>query len=164
MLEVGKIMVHKAHGICTIKEILQIGGNDYYKLVPSFDEGMSIFVPVSKEKEFLREVLTKDQADELVTYMNSIDNTIIDDTKERRDSFHKKLSSGNLKEIAYMCYKLYLLKKVKLNSNAKFCLTDSVMFDKAHKMLFDELALAYKIDRDKIVDFVRLKLQLDIQQ
>ena len=162
MLEVGKIMVHKAHGICTIKEILQIGGNDYYKLSPNFDESMSIFVPVSKEKEFLREVLTKDQADDLVNYMTSIDTTLIDDTKERRDSFHKKLSSGNLKEIAYMCYKLYQLKKAKLKVNAKFCLTDSAMFEKSHKMLFDELALAYKIDRDKIVDFVRTKMQLDI--
>ena len=161
MLEIGKVMVHKAHGICTIKEILQIGGNDYYKLVPSFDEGMSIFVPVSKEKEFLREVIDKNQADDLVDYMNNLDDSIIDDSKERRDSFHKKLSSGDLKEIAYMCYKLYLLKKAKLNSNAKFCLTDSVMFDKAHKMLFDELALAYKIDRNKIVDYIRLRLELD---
>lgn len=161
MLGIGKVMVHKAHGICTIKEILQIGGNDYYKLVPSFDEGMSIFVPVSKEKEFLREVIDKNQADDLVDYMNNLDDSIIDDSKERRDSFHKKLSSGDLKEIAYMCYKLYLLKKAKLNSNAKFCLTDSVMFDKAHKMLFDELALAYKIDRNKIVDYIRLRLELD---
>ncbi len=161
MLGIGKVMVHKAHGICTIKEILQIGGNDYYKLVPSFDEGMSIFVPVSKEKEFLREVIDKNQADDLVDYMNNLDDSIIDDSKERRDSFHKKLSSGDLKEIAYMCYKLYLLKKAKLNSNAKFCLTDSVMFDKAQKMLFDELALAYKIDRNKIVDYIRLRLELD---
>ena len=161
MLGIGKVMVHKAHGICTIKEILQIGGNDYYKLVPSFDEGMSIFVPVSKEKEFLREVIDKNQADDLVDYMNNLDDSIIDDSKERRDSFHKKLSSGDLKEIAYMCYKLYLLKKAKLNSNAKFCLTDSIMFDKAHKMLFDELALAYKIDRNKIVDYIRLRLELD---
>ena len=161
MLGIGKVMVHKAHGICTIKEILQIGGNDYYKLVPSFDEGMSIFVRVSKEKEFLREVIDKNQADDLVDYMNNLDDSIIDDSKERRDSFHKKLSSGDLKEIAYMCYKLYLLKKAKLNSNAKFCLTDSVMFDKAHKMLFDELALAYKIDRNKIVDYIRLRLELD---
>ncbi len=161
MLGIGKVMVHKAHGICTIKEILQIGGNDYYKLVPSFDEGMSIFVPISKEKEFLREVIDKNQADDLVDYMNNLDDSIIDDSKERRDSFHKKLSSGDLKEIAYMCYKLYLLKKAKLNSNAKFCLTDSVMFDKAHKMLFDELALAYKIDRNKIVDYIRLRLELD---
>lgn len=161
MLGIGKVMVHKAHGICTIKEILQIGGNDYYKLVPSFDEGMSIFVPVSKEKEFLREVIDKNQADDLVDYMNNLDDSIIDDSKERRDSFHKKLSSGDLKEIAYMCYKLYLLKKAKLNSNAKFCLTYSVMFDKAHKMLFDELALAYKIDRNKIVDYIRLRLELD---
>lgn len=161
MLGIGKVMVHKAHGICTIKEILQIGGNDYYKLVPSFDEGMSIFVPVSKEKEFLREVIDKNQADDLVDYMNNLDDSIIDDSKERRDSFHKKLSSGDLKEIAYMCYKLYLLKKAKLNSNAKFCLTDSVMFDKAHKMLFDELALAYKMDRNKIVDYIRLRLELD---
>mgnify|MGYP004626907859 CR=1 FL=1 len=161
MLGIGKVMVHKAHGICTIKEILQIGGNDYYKLVPSFDEGMSIFVPISKEKEFLREVIDKNQADDLVDYMNNLDDSIIDDSKERRDSFHKKLSSGDLKEIAYMCYKLYLLKKAKLNSNAKFCLTDSVMFDKAQKMLFDELALAYKIDRNKIVDYIRLRLELD---
>ena len=161
MLGIGKVMVHKAHGICTIKEILQIGGNDYYKLVPSFDEGMSIFVPISKEKEFLREVIDKNQADDLVDYMNNLDDSIIDDSKERRDSFHKKLSSGDLKEIAYMCYKLYLLKKAKLNSNAKFCLTDSVMFDKAHKMLFDELALAYKMDRNKIVDYIRLRLELD---
>ena len=93
--------------------------------------------------------------------MNNLDDSIIDDSKERRDSFHKKLSSGDLKEIAYMCYKLYLLKKAKLNSNAKFCLTDSVMFDKAQKMLFDELALAYKIDRNKIVDYIRLRLELD---
>lgn len=154
MLEVGKIMAHKSHGICKIVEVLQIGGLDYYKLVPSIDDTMSIFVPISKENELLREVLTKDQADELVSYMKTIDDEIVEDTKERRDAFHKKLLSGDLHDIAYLCRKLYLLKQSKGDTHTKFCITDSTMFEKAHKLLFDELAVAYSIDRNHIEEYI----------
>lgn len=159
MFEKGKIIVHKSHGICTIADILQIGGLNYYKIIPSIDKTMSIFVPVNKENELLREVLTEKQADDIVEYMRQIDDTVIDDSKERRDSFHKKLSSGDLKEIAYMCNKLYQLKQIKMDTNSKFCLTDNSIFEKASKLLFDELAVAYNIKRDEIVPFVVNKLK-----
>lgn len=154
MLEVGETIIHKSHGLCVVKEKLQIAGQDYYRLVPSFDSSMSIFVPFSKENEILRAVLTRKEADELIDYMRTIDDKIIDDTKERRDSFHRLLLSGDLKDIAYMCRKLYLLKQYKDESNAKFCLTDSTMFEKVHNMLFDELAVAYNVNRDSIVEYV----------
>lgn len=154
MLEVGKIIVHKKHGICTIKEHIQMMGQDYYKLVPNFDETMSIFVPVSKEQELLREVLTKDEATELVSFMREINDDVIADTKERRDTFQKKFSTGELKDLAYVCRKLFLLKQEKEKTNTKFCLTDSNMYEKANKMLLDEFSLAFNIDRSLIFDYV----------
>ena len=154
MLSIGKIIVHKKHGICKISNLLQIAGQDYYQVVPSFDESMSIFVPVNKEHELLREVLTKSEADDLISYMRNISDDLIEDTKERRDVFQKKFSSGDLKDLAYICRKLFLLKKAKEETNAKFCLTDSTMFEKANNMLLDELSIAYDIDRSLIFDYV----------
>ncbi len=154
MLKVGDIVVHKKHGICRISQILQMLDLDYYQLIPHFDESMAIFVPVMKESELLRSVLTKDEADNLISYMREIDKDLIEDTKERRDDFHKKFSSGDLKDLAYICRKLFLLKKSKEKTNAKFCLTDSTMFEKANKMLLDELSIAYNIDRSQIFEYV----------
>lgn len=154
VLEIGKTMVHKSHGICTIKEILKIDGLDYYRLIPSFDESMSIFVPLAKENELLRSVLSKNEAEKLISYMCSIDDVIIDDTKERRDAFHKMMLSGNLKDIAYMYFKLSLLKQEKEKQNAKFCLTDSNMLKKLQDMLFNELAVVYNKNTNEIVKYV----------
>lgn len=154
MQSIGKIIVHKKHGICRISQHVQMSGQNYYQLTPHFDESMSIFVPVSKENELLREVLSKSEADDLISYMREIDENLIEDTKERRDDFHKKFSSGELKDLAYICRKLFLLKKSKEETNAKFCLTDSTMFEKANKMLLDELSIAYNIDRSQIFDYV----------
>lgn len=154
MLEIGKIIVHKKHGICTIEERIQMMGQDYYKLVPNFDETMSIFVPINKEQELLREVLTKEEAKKLVLYMREINDNIIEDTKERRDTFQKKFATGELKDLAYVCRKLFLLKQEKERNNEKFCLTDSNMFEKANKMLLDELSLSFNIDRSLIFDYI----------
>ena len=154
MLCIGKVVVHKKHGICTITQHLKMSGQDYYQLIPRFDESMSIFVPTSKECELLRDVLTKNEADDLISYMRNIDDVLIEDTKERRDDFHKKFSSGELKDLAYICRKLFLLKKAKEETNSKFCLTDSTLFEKANKMLLDELSIAYDIDRSQIFDYV----------
>lgn len=154
MLSIGKVIVHKKHGICKISQHLQMAGQDYYQIVPNFDESMSIFVPVNKEQELLREVLTKSEADDLISYMRDIGKDLIEDTKERRDTFHKKFSSGELKDLAYICRKLFLLKKAKEETNSKFCTTDSAMFEKANKMLLDELSIAYNIDRSQIFEYV----------
>ncbi|MCH5171879.1 MAG: hypothetical protein J1F31_03500 [Erysipelotrichales bacterium] len=154
MLSIGKVVVHKKHGICTITHYLQMSGQDYYQLIPRFDESMSIFVPVIKEQELLRDVLTKNEADDLISYMRNIDEDLIEDTKERRDDFHRRFSSGDLKDLAYICRKLFILKKAKEKTNSKFCLTDSTLFEKANKMLLDELSIAYNIDRSNIFDHV----------
>lgn len=154
MLNIGKVVVHKKHGICTITQYTQLSGQDYYQLIPRFDESMSIFVPTLKEQELLREVLTKEEAYDLISYMREIDDKLIEDTKERRDDFHKKFSSGDLKDLAYICRKLFLLKKSKEETNAKFCTTDSALFEKANKMLLDELSIALEIDRTQIFDYI----------
>ena len=69
------------------------------------------------------------------------------------------MNSGDVKDLAYIAKSLYTLKKERTNKNLKFSAIDNELFNKVNNLLFDELSLAYNIDRDDVLEFMLKRME-----
>ena len=81
-------------------------------------------------------------------------------TKQRRDAYKRRLSSGDVKDIAYLYKQLYFYHLIggENNSEIKLGPVDIDMLSYAENMLLDELAITYAIPREEIKAFVEKKI------
>ena len=84
--------------------------------------------------------------------MKSVKAEFISNTKQRRDQYRKRLLSGNVLDLAYLSRQLYFFNYYNSHGQVvKLGPTDLQMLKDAEKVLFDELALSFEVERE-IVD------------
>ena len=96
---------------------------------------------------------------EAITYeqLEKMEKSFVANTKQRRDAFKRLLSSGDVKDIAYMCrqYTLYKLDP----EGVKLGAVDNDMLTHASNMLFDEFSLTYGVPREEIEIFMEERMK-----
>jgi len=155
--EIGCQVVHKSQGICKIIELTSMYGNEYYKLIPN-NSNTTIYVPTNNT-ECISNIMSVKEADELLKYMKTIDDSCLDNSKQRRDTYTKKLNSGNKKDLAYLSKSLYFLKQERTSKNLRFSDLDNQILTKASDMLFEELSITYNIDKNNVLDFILNRME-----
>ena len=154
MFKINDTVVHYRDGIAIITGTTLMAGNEYFVLNVKRVGNVSVYVPVSKADNIIRDVLSIEQADELLCYAKEIPELFIGNTKQRRDDFKRRLASGDIKDVIYLCKLLYLFKTLpSLPEGVKFGPMDIEMLYDAHNRLFDELAITYGQDRSVIEDY-----------
>ena len=153
--------MHCREGLSTIIAINNMNGKDYFLVSVNRNSGETIYVPVETAESIIRPLMDKKAADELLKYIKRIKKDFNSNTKQRRDAYKKKLSSGDIKEIAYLYKQLYFYEKMggEENTEIKLGPVDIDMLSYAQNMLMDELALSYNIEREKIKAFVDKKVK-----
>ena len=161
MFKINDSVMHCREGLSTIIAINNMNGKDYFLVSVNRTSGETIYVPVETAESIIRPLMDKKAADELLKYIKKIKKDFNSNTKQRRDAYKKKLSSGDIKEIAYLYKQLYFYEKMGGEENAEIKLgpVDIDMLSYAQNMLMDELALSYNIERDKIKAFVDKKVK-----
>ena len=114
------------------------------------------YVPVDTASSIIRPLMTKKEADELIVFIKHIEKEFNTNTKQRRDAYKRKLSSGDVKEIAYLYKQLYFYNLIGGENNTEIKLgpVDIDMLSFASNMLMDELSLTYSIPREDIKGFI----------
>ena len=153
MFQIGEYVVHKVHGICEIMDIVTIANRKYYKVTPSKDNKLTIYVPYTNENDIIKE------ANNLIEYMKGIDNDLVVDSKSRRDEFARLLTTGNIYDIAFLAKKLYILREEKLKNNRFIGVIDQDTFENANNRLIDELSLSLKISKDDVTALIDSQLR-----
>ena len=84
--------------------------------------------------------MSLDDANKLIEYMNNLPELYIPNTKQRRDDFKRKLSSGDIKDIAFLT-KMYLLhiKDAFVTENVKLGQMDVDMLNNHPKKLIKRM-------------------------
>lgn len=76
MLQVGDCVVSAANGICKIKEetwqTFSSEKRQYFVLVPLDEKGAKLYIPVDTADQRIRRVMTKDEANELLESISSL--------------------------------------------------------------------------------------------
>lgn len=162
MFQLNDTVVHYRDGIAVITGIIEMNEAQYFTIKAVRVDDVLIYVPVLNATDIIRKVMQIDEANNLIEYMNNLPEVYIANTKQRRDDFKRKLSSGDIKDIAFMT-KMYLLHKKEafLTENVKLGQMDVEMLKDAYNRLSDEFSVVFDVDPAAIESFLAKRLNMN---
>ena len=144
-------VVHAREGLSTITNITTMMDREYYVVVADKGERENIYVLKERTENIIRPIMSLEEGMKVVEYMKIVKAEFISNTKQRRDQYRKRLLSGNVLDLAYLSRQLYFFNYYNsIGQVVKLGPTDLQMLKDAEKVLFDELALSFNVDRDKV--------------
>ena len=161
MFKIKDSVIHCREGLSTIIAMNNMNGRDYFLVRTNQASAETIYVPVETAPNIIRPIMNEKEADEVLRFIKSIEKEFNTNTKQRRDSYKRRLSSGDVKEIAYLYRQLYFYEQIGGENNTEIKLgpVDIDMLSYAKNMLFDELAISYKIDRNDVESYIERRIK-----
>lgn len=156
MFKKGDLVIYSSHGICKIDDICEKTISNvtkkYYSLHPMDDRKLSISIPVDNDKVTIQELLTKEEAENIIESFKFEGYEWIAIDNERSTKYNEILKEGNRMEIAKIANTL-MRKKVELDSNGKkFHEKDKKILICIQNILFTELAFILNTTLEEIKD------------
>lgn len=154
--KIGDLVIHCREGLAKISSISEVDGRDFYLVISQRQGNETIYVPVDRADLIVRPLMNEKEADEILEYMRGISLEFNRNTKQRRDLYKKKLSSGDVYELSYLFRQYQLCKK--FPDEVKLGQVDIDMLSYATNNLLDEFALSYNVPREKVEEFIYSRL------
>lgn len=154
MYKVNDIVVYKKY-ICKIKEIKEnhILGKNYYVMVPIDDDSLKIDVPTEDKLGLIRNVISKEEANNLIDKIALID-VIESDEKNIENEYKKLFKEDSLENLIKIIKTSYLRNNERLLNKKKISEKDDNYFQKAEKQLYNELSISLGMDYDETRKYV----------
>lgn len=164
MYSVGQYVVCGNKGVCTVEDIatLDISGVDkaklYYILKPQYISASTVYVPVENAAS-LREVLTREQAEQLIREIPDIPPLKIANEKMAEQEYRSSMRSNDSTEWIRVIKTIYGRRQKRLQAGRKETAVDGRYFKMAEDSLYGELAVALGVERSQVCTYIADKLQ-----
>ena len=156
---VGDLVMHCREGLSTIDSIIDMADKQYFLLKAKRGSGETIYVPLDTSNNIIRHIMVKSDADKLLAFMKGVEKEYNANTKQRRDAFKRRLSSGDVYDLAFLSRQLYFYNiQPEDMQEIKYGPVDLDLLSYADNILLDELSLSYDIPREDILDFIVNKI------
>ena len=157
---VNDSVIHCREGLSTIIGNRQMNGKDYFLVRVNRNSGETFYVPVESAENIIRAIMSIKEADLILKYIKSLDKEFNSNTKQRRDAYKRRLSSGDVKDIAYLYRQLYFYDEMGGDENSEIKLgpVDIDMLSYARDMLLDELTITYQQKRENIAQYIEKRI------
>lgn len=150
-------VMHCREGLSVISSLKTMCERDYFVVHSFRGDGEAIYVPIDGAGHIIRKIMPKDKAEVLLSSLKDIKLEFNTNTKQRRDAYKRRISSGEPEDIAYMFYQNYLYSEnpdlVRLGPS------DVEMLTYARNCFLDELALTFDVDPSEIESFLIKKIR-----
>ena len=153
----GQQVVHCRDGLAVIVDETIISEKEYFVVKTIRGGGENIYVSKERAKNIIRPIMDQKMANDLFEYAKTVEVEYNSNTKQRRDSLKRRLSSGDVKDIVFLVKQLYFYKN-KNDGSIKYGPVDLDMLQFATNNFFDELAITFQKPRDDMEEFVYKKL------
>ncbi|MGI6014139.1 MAG: CarD family transcriptional regulator [Oscillospiraceae bacterium] len=161
MFKLGQTILHGNQGVCTVEAIgpQNFTGRQeariYYTLSPVHHEG-TLFVPVDSAV-FLREVITKEAAEDLIRQIPSVETEPFEQRNPRLIDEHYQtlLRSHDCIDLVRIIKTLLVKRRTVAKNGKRLGQMEERYLKRAKQMLYDELAVALDIPIDDVPDYVR---------
>ena len=150
MFKVNDYVVYRKD-ICRIKELKEKNGINYYILVPIDDESLKIELPT--DNNILRKPISKEEASVLI---NSIPNILPIECNDKliENEYKNLLSTGNKEDLIKIIKTTYLRNKERIDNKKKISDKDNNYFNKAERILYNELSIVLDMTYEQTKDYV----------
>ena len=143
--------------VCIIEEVRKkyIKEIDYFVLRPLNDKTLKISVPVTSK--MLRNVISFDEANELINNMKNID--VLKDEKQMENEYKRLLDTRDLNDLEKIIKTTYLRNKERIDNKKKISEKDDNYFNKAEDYLYTELSVALNMKKSEVKKYIIEKLK-----
>lgn len=166
MYQKGEYVMYASTGVCKVEDITalnNIPGKEeetlYYKLLPVYGAG-SIYIPVDT-KMFMRPVLTREQANELIDQLPQIQecNYEAKDQRNLADCYRASLRAHEYKELVGMIKAIYQKHKKLEGTGRKLGKADVEYMKQAQALLHGELAVVLDIPFEQVPEYIARRIE-----
>lgn len=158
MFQINDLVVYGKNGVCSVKGIgtLSLINNDriYYTLVPVYNKEEIIYAPVENGRIVMREVISREDAKELIDIFPDLEETVVANERDRENCYKQTLLGCNCEKLASMIKTIYNRKCKRISEGKKVTVVDEKYFRQAEEQLFGELTFALDVDKTKISEMI----------
>lgn len=158
MFKTGDFVINTNNGICEITDIMtmNLSGSkkEYYLLVPIDEKTAKVYIPVDSAAQRIRLAMTKTDALDFIKKIKEIDETYIENEKEREKTYKEALASREPKRLVSIIKTLYLRRQQRVDAGKKNTAVDERYFKLAENQLHSELAFALSIDKKEVGELI----------
>ena len=162
MFEKGSLLIYDTTGVCRVEDIgvpegipVSDTARQYYKLAPVHGTG-TIYIPVDT-KVFMRPVISKEEAEELIRRIPEIEEDICDthNQKALEDHYKASLNTHECEDMVQLIKTVFAKTKNLEQNGKKTGKTDQQYMKKAKSLLHEELSIALGISMDEVEEYIR---------
>lgn len=164
MFAVGDYIIYGNHGVCRVDKIGTVSlsmadkNKEYYTLCPIYKNDALVYAPVENPKSVIRPILTKEEAEELINEIPSLDIVWIGNDKEREVQYKAALRSCDCKELFRIIKTLYQRKMDRIKDGKKVTVVDERYFRQAEEQLYGELAFVMGMEKDCVAEYLKNRI------
>jgi len=156
MFRKGEYIIYGTKGVCEVMDITTIkreGIPDdrlYYLLHPLNVKGSQVFTPVDNDKIIMRPLISRKEAEELISDIPQIEELSVPSEKLREQTYKDCIRTGDCREYVKIIKTLYHRKRARVANGKKITATDERYLKQAEDALHSELAILFDVDRDDV--------------
>ena len=155
MYKKGQYIVYR-HDVCLIKDIKEnkVKKATYYVMSPLDDESLTIDFPTEDKMSLLRNVISTDEAKELIEKIPEI--SPIEDINEKNieSNYKEMLKTGSYEDLIKIIKTTYLRNEDRINNKKKISEKDDNFFKLAEKYLYNELSISLNMSVEEVKNYI----------
>ena len=142
--------------VCKVREVRKnrMNGKDYYILVPITDESLIIEAPTDNRMGFIRDVISKEEAEKLIKKIPKIETLKNFDDKYIEKTYKELLYNGDLVDLIKIIKTTYIRNNNRIKNNKKISDKDKTYFEKAEEYLYNELSISFNMSCDETKEYI----------
>lgn len=160
MFKVDDYIICGGNGVCKVMHIgvpnINMANNkrQYYKLQPIYENMSVVYIPIDNEKIFMRKIISKEEANDIMSNIKSIQVLSFENYNVREDKYKEVMHTYDCKELIRIIKTSYLKKEERLAEGKKNTAADNKYLKIAEDYLFGELSISLDRPKEEIENFI----------
>lgn len=166
MYQVGELVLYGSTGVGRVKEVKEhtspaTGEKQLYYVLQSLYEDCVISAPVEAGKVFMRPIISREEAEEIIDRIPEMDGEIYCSkvSRDLAEHYEALLKSHDCQSLVELTKSIYAKKQEFLNRKRKFGTVDERFLKRAEDLLFGELAAALDMPRDRMQAYIAARVE-----
>ncbi len=166
MYEVGDFVYYAGTGVCRVKNIAKRkfpGEREsrlFYTIEP-LDQGYIIHTPVGGTKVFMRNILSKEEAESLIDAIPTIPaepyhNKVVN---QLTAYYNAAIDTHDCADLVVLIKSVYEKKKMAEDEKRKLGAVDERFMKHAEELLFSELSVALDVPKDEVAAYITSRIE-----
>ena len=160
MFQPGDLIVYGNTGVCRVESLTEEDGGHWHYLLKPIYESYSISTPADRPTVFMRPILTRQEAEELIDSIPSIEAGIFRSKAlgDLAEHYEKSLRNHSCGDLVELTKSIYAKKKAAKAAGKKLGAVDERFMKRGEELLFGELAAALGIEREDVRPYIAQRL------